>query len=338
MNLHKDYSLKKLNTFGIDVKASLYAEFHSGKELKEIFLDPKHKNQKKLILGGGSNILFTKNFDGLVLRNRIGGIEIIKEDHEYVYVKSGAGVIWHDLVMFAINKNLGGIENLSLIPGTVGAAPIQNIGAYGVELKDVFVSLESIHIETQKKREFNLDECEFGYRDSIFKRELKGKHIILSITLRLSKNPKFNISYGAISEVLKEMNVKELSVKAISDAVCFIRRSKLPDPAEIGNAGSFFKNPEIPQEKFNELKSVYPDIPSFKTSPGYVKVPAGWLNEKCGWKGKIVGNTGVHKNQALVLVNYGNAEGEEIKKLSEEIQSSVLERFGIRLETEVNII
>lgn len=338
MIIERDYSLQKLNTFGIHVKASLFAKFRSTEDLKKILLNPEFASIPVLILGGGSNILFTKDFNGIVLKNSLQGIQHVKEDSDYTYVKSGAGVIWHDLVMYAIENKLGGIENLSLIPGTVGAAPIQNIGAYGVELKDVFESLEAIEIATGHPKVFHHTECNFGYRDSIFKRELKGKFVITSVTLKLSKNPTFHISYGAIQDVLKEMGITKLSVKAISEAVCTIRKSKLPDPVTIGNAGSFFKNPEISQKQFNQLKSVYPDIPSFQTSPGMVKVPAGWLNEQCGWKGKTIGNTGVHKHQALVLVNYGNAKGEEIKKLSQEIQKSVKEKFGIELETEVNII
>ena len=338
MTIERDYSLQKLNTFGIDAKASFFSEFHSPEDLQKLLLTREVATKPILILGGGSNILFTKDFSGVVLKNSIQGIQLLKEDSGYAYVKSGAGVVWHNLVLYAIEQKLGGIENLSLIPGTVGAAPIQNIGAYGVELKDVFESLEAIETATGQLKIFHRTECEFGYRDSIFKRDLRGKYIITSVTLKLSKNPRFHISYGAIQDVLKEMGITELSVKAVSEAVCSIRKSKLPDPAIIGNAGSFFKNPEILQEQYDRLKSIYPDLPSFQTSPGMVKVPAGWLNEQCGWKGKTIGNTGVHKHQALVLVNYGNAKGEEIKKLSQEIQQSVKEKFGIELETEVNII
>jgi UDP-N-acetylmuramate dehydrogenase len=338
MKILHQHSLKDLNTFGIDVKANSFMEFHSIEELQNILKDPAQKKTNKLVLGGGSNILFTQNFDGLVLQNKIKSIEIIKENHDETFVRAGAGEVWHDLVLFCIHKNLGGIENLSLIPGSVGAAPIQNIGAYGAELKDTFESLEALNIDTGKITIFNHTQCAFGYRDSIFKREAKGKYIITSVILRLSKKPVFNTSYGAIKTTMDEMGIKELSIKAISDAVCRIRRSKLPDPAVIGNAGSFFKNPEITEKKFWELKSVYPDIPSFKTVPGKVKIPAGWLNEQCGWKGKTIGKTGVHKDQALVLVNYGGAKGEEVKKLASDIVLSVKERFGIELETEVNII
>jgi UDP-N-acetylmuramate dehydrogenase len=338
MNAKENFSLKFLNTFGIDAKAGYFLEFNSIKELHRIIHDSQWMNFEKLILGGGSNILFTKNFDGLVLQNKIKGIEIIKEEGDDVYVQAGAGEIWHHLVMYCVDKGLGGIENLSLIPGTVGAAPMQNIGAYGAEIKDIFFSLEAVSMRDGKVKKFTTSECEFGYRESAFKKALKGLYVITSVTLKLNRKPVLNVSYGAIKSTLDEMGVKDLSIQAISNAICQIRSSKLPDPAKIGNAGSFFKNPEIPEHQFRELLSKYPDIPSYKTVPGMVKVPAGWLNEQCGWKGKIVGQTGVHKNQALVLVNFGNAKGEEIKKLSEDIKKSVKEKFGIELETEVNII
>jgi UDP-N-acetylmuramate dehydrogenase len=338
MKVIADHSLKNLNTFGIDAKAKLFLEFHTLKELQDILGNPDFTSLEKLILGGGSNLLFTKDFNGLVLHNKIKGIEIIKEEGDEVFVRAGAGELWHHLVMYCIDKGYGGIENLSLIPGTVGAAPMQNIGAYGVEIKDTFHSLTAINLKDGSSKTFNKEECEFGYRESVFKKALKGMYVITSVTFRLTKKPIVNISYGAIKSTLDEMGLKELSIKAISLAVCQIRSSKLPDPAQIGNAGSFFKNPEIPETQFNELLSQYPDMPSYKTIPGKVKVPAGWLNEQCGWKGKVVGQTGVHKNQALVLVNHGGAKGEDVKKLSEEIKKSVKEKFGIVLETEVNII
>ncbi|MBX9853440.1 MAG: UDP-N-acetylmuramate dehydrogenase [Cytophagaceae bacterium] len=338
MDIKENFSLRDLNTFGIDVQAKYFTEFNSVEQLQKILQHPSFKVNEKLVLGGGSNILFTKNFEGIVLRNKIMEMEVVAEDEYGATVKAGAGEIWHEFVLYCIEKNLGGIENLSLIPGTVGAAPIQNIGAYGVELKDVFVSLEALEIETGNLKKFDLQDCAFGYRDSVFKRELKSKYVITHVIFRLSKNPTFNTSYGAIQTTLDEMGIQELSIKTISDAVIHIRRSKLPDPAVIGNAGSFFKNPEIPEKQFQELKKSYPEIPSYKAAPGKVKVPAGWLNEKCGWKGKVVGQTGVHKNQALVLVNYGEAKGEEIKDLAKAIQESVKEMFGIELETEVNII
>ncbi|HEX8546193.1 MAG TPA: UDP-N-acetylmuramate dehydrogenase [Cytophagaceae bacterium] len=331
-------SLRPYNTFGIDATARLFSVFGSVDELKQILQSQEVKQNPLLVLGGGSNMLLTRDFDGVVLKNEIKGIEIVGETSDSIIVKSGAGEVWHDLVLFTIERDLGGIENLSLIPGTVGASPMQNIGAYGVEIKDTFVSLEALNIQTGELETFDKDACHFGYRESVFKKSLKGKYIITSVDFRLNKQPKFNTSYGAIQTTLEEMGVKQPTVKSISEAVCKIRRSKLPDPAQIGNAGSFFKNPEIPEAQYLKLKDQYPEIPSFNTVPGYVKVPAGWLNEQCGWKGKVVGNTGVHKNQALVLVNHGGANGSEVKALSQEIVKSVKEKFGIELETEVNII
>jgi UDP-N-acetylmuramate dehydrogenase len=339
MNIQENISLKSLNTFGIEAKAKLFTEFDSVEELKNILSHPQYKNEKLLVLGGGSNLLFTSEiFNGLVLQNKIKGIEITKESEQEVVIKVGAGEVWHDLVLYTIYKNWGGLENLSLIPGTVGAAPMQNIGAYGVEIKDIFISLEAYEIATGNIKIFSLEECKFGYRSSVFKQEAKGKFIITSVLFKLSKQPSFNTSYGAIGDTLKQMGVTQVSVKAISDAVISIRQSKLPDPKEIGNAGSFFKNPEISTTTFEKLKTDFPTIPSYPTVPGMTKVPAGWLIEQCGWKGKVVGHTGVHKNQALVLVNYGQAKGEEIKALSIEIQKSVKEKFGIELEAEVNFI
>lgn len=339
MKIRSNYSLKHLNTFGLEVKAKYFTEFHDVKELKEILSSAEYRNEKLLVLGGGSNLLFTSDFfDGLVIQNKIKGIEILQENSETITVRSGAGEVWHELVLYTISKNWGGLENLSLIPGTVGAAPMQNIGAYGVEIKDIFAGLEAYEIATGNIRYFTLEECKFGYRSSIFKQEEKGKFIILSVSFILQKKPTFHTSYGAITDTLKQMGITELSVKAISDAVIHIRQSKLPDPKEIGNAGSFFKNPEIPESTFEKLRSEYPSIPSFPTVPGMIKIPAGWLIEQCGWKGKVVGHTGVHKNQALVLVNYGGAKGEEIKALSKEVQQSVLQEFGIELEAEVNFV
>jgi UDP-N-acetylmuramate dehydrogenase len=338
MNIQRDVSLKGLNTFGIDAKASYFGEFHSVAELQNLIANPDFQKMEKLILGGGSNLLFTRDFEGLVLRNRVMGREILEQNDEFAYVRAGAGETWHDFVLFCIDNGFGGLENLSLIPGTVGAAPMQNIGAYGVEIKDTFAYLEALHINDGKIQTFDKEACRFGYRESVFKKELKAQFIITSVVFRLNKKPQFNTSYGAIKTTLDEMGIKDLSIKAISDAVCHIRRSKLPNPAEIGNAGSFFKNPEIPERQYEALKVKFPEIPSYKTSPGMVKVPAGWLNEQCGWKGKVLGQTGVHKNQALVLVNYGNASGAEVKKLSEDIRASVKEKFGIELEVEVNII
>lgn len=335
--ISENISLKHLNTFGIDVRASRYVEIRSVTDLSALAENAAF-SLPKLILGGGSNILFTKDFEGIVIHNRMEGISPEREDSDSYYVKAGAGTIWHDLVLYCIERNYQGIENLSLIPGTVGAAPIQNIGAYGVELKEVFDSLEAYHLTTGEMHSYSAADCVFGYRDSVFKKEKKGQYCIVSVTLRLRKNPAFNIRYGAIREILEKENVTELSVKAISDAVIRIRKSKLPDPVAIGNAGSFFKNPEIAEEKYNVLVKEFSDMPGYVQKNHTVKVPAGWLIEQCGWKGKRIGNTGAHKDQALVLVNYGNATGNEIYELAMKIQKSVQDKFDILIIPEVNIM
>jgi len=338
MSLQKNFPLKNLNTFGITATAAQYASFSSVEELRALLLLPELNKEKILVLGGGSNILFTQDFAGTVLHNKIGGISIFEEQAEYTLVQSGGGVLWHDLVNFSIDNNLAGIENLSLIPGTVGAAPLQNIGAYGVELKDVFYSLEAVHIYSGDIKTFTAEECFFGYRESIFKKELKGQYVVTHVTLKLSKIPNYNISYGALKDTLASMQVKEITLKALSEAVCLIRRSKLPDPAVIGNAGSFFKNPEITASEFAKLKAQYPDMPSYPAPQDKIKVPAGWLIERCGWKGKKRDNHGVHTDQALVLVNYGGALGNQIQALAHEIIDSVKDTFGITLTPEVNIL
>ncbi len=330
--------LKKYNTFGISCHAKFFAEVFSDDDLIALLSNKDFASCQKLIIGGGSNLLFTKNFEGLVIHNCIKGIEIVKEDNENVFVKSGAGEVWHNLVLWSIAKNLGGIENLSLIPGCVGAGPMQNIGAYGVELKDVFFELETIDIYSYQKKTFSKEECEFGYRESVFKNKYKNKFVITSVTLCLKKNPVFNTSYGAIEQELKKNNINQLSVKAISDAVIAIRQSKLPSPAVLGNAGSFFKNPTVSQEEFNELQKQYPSISNYPAPQNKIKLAAGWLIEQCGWKGKKIGNTGSHKDQALVLVNYGNASGQEIYTLALEIQKSVKQKFGVDIYPEVNLI
>ena len=297
-----------------------------------------------LTLGGGSNILFTKNFDGLVLKNELKGIELVKEDEHHVYIKAAAGENWHQFVLHCINNDWAGVENLSLIPGNVGAGPMQNIGAYGVEIKDVFYSLEAFHLKEKKTVQFNIDDCAFGYRESVFKKKYKNEFVITSVVFRLNKQPKFNTSYGAIEQELEKMGVKQLSIKVISDAVISIRSSKLPNPEQIGNAGSFFKNPEIESAAFNLLHSKFPGIVGYKLHNDNVKLAAGWLIEQCGpqesvtWKGYREGDAGCHARQALVLVNYGNATGEEIYALSEKIIESVKENFSVSLEREVNII
>lgn len=339
----ENVSLKNYNTFGIYSNAKFFTEVFSERDVVDIFQSEKFISVPKLIIGGGSNVLFTKDFDGLVIHNSIKGIAVVKEDDKNVFVRAGAGEVWHDLVLWSIENNLGGIENLSLIPGYVGAGPMQNIGAYGVELKDVFYELDAIDLIKCEKKLFSKADCKFGYRESVFKNEFKGKHIITSVTLQLNKNPVFNTSYGAIEQELKKNNVEKISVKAISDAVIAIRQSKLPNPAILGNAGSFFKNPTINKEEFEKLISKYPSMPNYPITQSLnslitYKLAAGWLIEQCGWKGKRVGNSGSHKDQALVLVNYGDATGNEIFSLALEIQKSVKEKFGVTIQPEVNVI
>jgi len=338
MRLQKNISLKPYNTFGIDVKSSFFLEWNSIADVQEYAQDESLKSHKRLILGGGSNMLLTKNFNGLAIKNNILGRDIISENDEEVIVKIGGGEVWHEIVLWTISQGWNGMENMSLIPGSVGAAPIQNIGAYGKELKDLFVELEAIHLSDGMKRTFDLEDCHFGYRNSVFKNELKGAYIITSVTLRLSKKPDFNISYGTIQQELDKMGGSELSAKSISDAVITIRQSKLPDPKELGNSGSFFKNPIILESFYEEVKFEYPGLPSYPAGDNMVKVPAGWLIDQAGWKGKRVGNCGVHNKQALVLVNYGGATGQEIFQLSEDIIADVIQKYGIELEREVNII
>jgi UDP-N-acetylmuramate dehydrogenase len=338
MNIQENISLKPYNSFGIDVHAKYFASFQSTEELVELFTYKPQTPNSKLILGGGSNILFTKNFDGIVLKNEIKGIEIIKEDEHYVYVKAGAGEIWHQFVLYCLQQNLAGVENLSLIPGNVGASPMQNIGAYGVEIKDVFYNLEAVDLTDNRVHTFSLNDCEFGYRESVFKKKLKDQFVITSVCYRLHKQPVYNTSYGAINQELVNMGIKELSIQAISQAVINIRSSKLPDWKLVGNAGSFFKNPIITETKFQDLKKTFSGVVAFPSGEGYTKLAAGWLIEQCGWKGYRERDVGCYDKQALVLVNYGNARGEEVYSLSEKIIQSVKEKFGIALEREVNII
>ncbi|MEO8405935.1 MAG: UDP-N-acetylmuramate dehydrogenase [Chitinophagaceae bacterium] len=347
MQVQENISLKPYNTFGIDASARYFGAFSSAGMLTELMTQAKAAASAKLpmmILGGGSNILLTKDYDGLILKNNLKGIEKIDEDAESVYIKAGAGEGWHALVLHCIKNNWAGLENLSLIPGCVGASPMQNIGAYGVEVKDVFHQLTAFHLQEKCNYTFSLKDCDFGYRESVFKHKYKDQFAILSVTYRLKKTPVLNTSYGAIEAELEKMGVKELSIGAISKAVVNIRSSKLPDPKEIGNAGSFFKNPLITKEKFLSLREKYPDIPGYENADGLVKLAAGWLIEQCGptynvsWKGYRHGDAGVHANQALVLVNYGNASGVDIYNLSEDILRSVSEKFNVRLEREVNIV
>ena len=337
MKLKEHISLKPFNTFGIDVQAAFFAEINTLQDFKALCKEKVYKSNKPLILGGGSNILFTKNYNGLVIKNNLTGIEIEKQDEDFVWIKVGAGENWHSFVLWCVAKNYGGLENLSLIPGCTGAAPMQNIGAYGVEIKDncekVFVS----DLENGKETVFSNADCNFGYRESIFKHSHKNKFLITSVVFKLNKKPVFNTSYGAIEQELTVMGVKDLSIKAISDAVIRIRSSKLPDPKEKGNAGSFFKNPEVKKEKHSELKQKFEKLVSYELDNGNYKLAAGWLIEQCGLKGKRFGNAGVHDKQALVLVNLGGARGDEIYKLSQEVLDAVQEKFNVTLEREVNI-
>ncbi|HTN07560.1 UDP-N-acetylmuramate dehydrogenase [Agriterribacter sp.] len=345
MQIRENISLRQYNTFGIDVRARYFSAF-AGIDTLAAWME-KNPKVKRVILGGGSNILFTKNVDGIVLKNEIVGIDEIKEDDTYVYVRAGAGENWHRFVQYCIQRNWAGLENLSLIPGSVGAAPMQNIGAYGVELQEVFNSLSAYHLHDKKVHNFTAGDCAFGYRESVFKKQYKDQFIILNVTFRLRKHPVFHTSYGAIREELEKMQVGELSIQAIAQAVINIRSSKLPDPAVIGNAGSFFKNPEIPQKQFEVLQKTYPAIPHYPArqyavsgsdDQGFIKLAAGWLIEQCGWKGFRRGDAGVHVNQSLVLVNYGKATGKEIYNLSGDVLHSVHKKFGILLEREVNIV
>ena len=337
MKFQKNKSLKHNNTFGIDVRADKYVEIYDEEELKNLLSLSELLDEPKLILGGGSNILFTQDYNGIVIKISIPGIKVIFEDEKTCLVKAGAGVIWNDLVLFAVEKNLGGIENLISIPGTVGAAPVQNIGAYGEELQNIFHSLKGIFIDDVKEAVFDKEECKFSYRDSIFKRELREKFIITYVILQLNKNPQPVFNYGTVRTELEKSHKENYSIKDVSDTIAKIRDEKLPDLKSIGNAGSFFKNPEIDKDQFLEIKKEHPDIPGFTTPHDKVKIPAGWLIEKCGWKGKRINNVGVHEKQALVIVNYGNANGSDILSLACEIKISVIKIFGIELTEEVNI-
>jgi UDP-N-acetylmuramate dehydrogenase len=338
MHIQDNYSLKNYNTFNIEAKARYFVFINSIQALIELLRDPIARENQTLVLGEGSNILFTRDVDGLVIKMAIGGIEIVREDNEYCWVKAGAGVQWHQLVMSCIEAGLGGLENLSLIPGTVGAAPIQNIGAYGVEVKEYIAGVETYAFSSGTKRIFQNNECRFAYRNSIFKNSGKGKHIITHVLFKLSKKHKLHTSYGAIADKLTEMGVSQPTIASVSEAVIQIRQSKLPDPKKIGNAGSFFKNPVVTKSCYQEIQKGHTVVPNYPDKDNYVKIPAGWLIEQCGWKGKRFKNAGVHENQSLVLVNRGNATGQEILKLSVMIADSVKQKFNIELVPEVNII
>ncbi len=330
-------SLKPYNTFGIDVNASYLGRFSSVGELQEAL--EQMSNQELLVLGGGSNVLFVRErFDGCVLLNEIKGFDVVEETNDWVIVRSGAGEIWHEFVLKCIEHGFCGIENLSLIPGSVGASPMQNIGAYGIEIKDVFEKLEAYHIESGEVQTFSKEECEFGYRESVFKRKLKGQYIITSVCFRLAKNSAVNTSYGVIAAELEKEGIVNPTMKDVSNAVIAIRKSKLPDPKEIGNAGSFFKNPVVDISLLEKILTQYPTAPNYPATEGSVKLAAGWLIEQTGWKGKTLGHYGVHTLQALVLVNYQGATGQEIYDLSTSIIADVKEKFGVELEREVNII
>jgi UDP-N-acetylmuramate dehydrogenase len=337
MEIKENYNLSELNTFGISASARYFAEVTKEDELGGLFADPVFKNNTKFFLGGGSNILFTKDFDGIVILNKLKGIEILEEDENTVTIRAMGGVIWHDLVTFAVERGYWGIENLSLIPGTVGAAPMQNIGAYGAELKNTLVSVEAYEIETGKKKIFSTEECRLGYRDSIFKNEAKGKYFISAIILKLNKQGEGDTNYKILREYLEKNNIEAKHPKQISDAVAEIRRSKLPDPKIIGNAGSFFKNVFVAKEQLEKLQAAYPEISYFEED-GVYKIPAGWLIEHAGWKGKREGNVGVHDKQALVLVNHGGATGAEVIDLAGRIIKDVKEKFDLVLTPEVNIV
>jgi len=350
MEILQDYDLSKLNTFSIQANAKFFVEIKNEQELKKLFTDPIFTGNKKFFLGGGSNVLFTRDFDGIVVLNALKGIEIVREDSESVTIRSMAGETWHDLVTFAVERGYWGIENLSFIPGTVGAAPMQNIGAYGAELENVLEDVEAAEIATGERKVFTKEECELGYRDSIFKNALKGKYCITAVTIKLSKVEKKNISYKVLKEYIEEHKIDIQTPKNVSDAVMAIRKSKLPDPNIIPNAGSFFKNIFLSKEEAKIFLAKYPEVPYFEDK-ARIKIPAAYLIEACGpaspqsggasaasWRGYRVGNVGVHDKQALVLVHYGGAEGGEFMNLVREITTSVKEKFGIELVPEVNIV
>ncbi|KJD33547.1 UDP-N-acetylenolpyruvoylglucosamine reductase [Tamlana nanhaiensis] len=337
MQIKNNISLKPFNTFGINAMAKHFVSVNTVNELQDVLALKAYKN--RLVLGGGSNMLLTQDFNGLVIHINLKGIEIVSQTDDFVYVKAQAGENWHNFVLWCIDNNFGGVENLSLIPGNVGTSPIQNIGAYGVELKDVFESCEAISVDNYELKTFTNANCNFGYRNSIFKQEAKGKYIITSVVFKLSKqNHKLNVNYGTIATELENMQVKTPTIKSISKAVIAIRESKLPNPKEIGNSGSFFKNPVIPKSHFKKLAANFKNIPNYPVNENEVKVPAGWLIEQAGFKGKRFNNYGVHAKQALVLVNYSDAKGEDILKLSKLIQETVHRIFNISIEAEVNII
>ncbi|MCB9447425.1 MAG: UDP-N-acetylmuramate dehydrogenase [Flavobacteriales bacterium] len=338
MMLQENISLVPYHTFHCQVQARYLIRCDSVEDFRNAFRDTRFQDLPKLILGGGSNVLFRNDYRGVVLLNGIKGISVEREDDEHVWLRAAGGEIWHEVVMFAVEHGWGGIENLSLIPGSAGAAPMQNIGAYGAELQDVFESLEALHIESGEIKTFDRTSCAFGYRESIFKHAAKDQYVITSILLRLSKHPVVHIAYGNLVEELEKAGISHPAIRDVSEAVCRIRRSKLPDPSEIGNAGSFFKNPVIDAGLANQLKTLHPDMPVYPQENGQVKLAAGWLIEQAGWKGHREGEVGVHKRQALVLVNHGHGSGSDILRLSEMMMHDVHRKFGVTLEREVNLI
>jgi UDP-N-acetylmuramate dehydrogenase len=338
MLMLENVSLKSFNTFGVEASTKWFCQIKSVDDLRSVIDDKRFTSDNRLLLGGGSNVLFTRNWNGLVAKIELLGREVVKEDANFVWVKAGAGENWHQFVLWCLERNLAGLENLSLIPGNVGASPMQNIGAYGIEIKDTFESLEAVELSTGNLLIFNSKDCEFGYRESVFKRKYKNQFAITSVTYRLNKIPAVNTAYGAIEQELERMQIRELSIQAVSKAVINIRQSKLPDPKVLGNAGSFFKNPTISAAQFSELQKAFPDIPNYPAPNNQIKLAAGWLIEQCGWKGKRMGNCGMHEKQALVLVNYGSATGQEIYDHSTRVLEAVQQKFGVELEREVNII
>ncbi|GAB4251864.1 MAG: UDP-N-acetylmuramate dehydrogenase [Vicingaceae bacterium] len=338
MKILENISLKNLNTFGVEAKARFYSEINNVEEAVALLKTGTAQTNKILVLGGGSNVLFLNDFEGLLIKNNLKGIEVIDEDETTIELKVGAGEIWHEFVMYCIENQYCGLENLSLIPGNVGAAPMQNIGAYGVEVKSFITQVNALNIKTQALYTFKNEACDFGYRTSIFKTSHKNQFLITSVQFKLSKTPQLNTSYGAIEQELEKMNISSPTIRDVSNAVIAIRSSKLPNPNELGNAGSFFKNPIVSNELIKDLQRKYPNLPVYPLDESTSKIAAGWLIEQCGWKGKKFKNCGVHEKQALVLVNYGGASGKEIFELSDKIINNVKDTFGVELEREVNII
>jgi len=338
MEFKQNVSLKPFNTFGIDITSRYFAEINVEDDYQKLLSSPLLKENRLLIIGEGSNILFSNDFEGLVVKINTKGIEILAEDADEVTIKVQAGENWNDFVKFCISKKYTGIENLSMIPGNVGGSPVQNIGAYGVEVKDAIQEVEVLEIETGEKTIFSNAECKFGYRNSIFKNELKNKFIITSVTFKLSKKACFSVSYGSIAKELRAMCLRKVTLESVGEAVCNLRTQKLPDPKDLGNGGSFFKNPIVSAEKYGKLKSLFPNIIAYEVPGIGYKLAAGWMIEQCQWKGKRLGNVGVYDKQALIIVNYGEAKGTEVLEFAEKIRESVQQKFDIKLDFEINVI